>query len=581
MIELSPSEIEQYYRLRVPGLKASGKEHRSACPVHDGKDPNFTVNLSTGQSHCHSQCGRGFDVMSLEQALAGCDFPTAKARVFDLIGRDAPTWEERDFEATFDYVDAGGAILYQVVRRSGKKFAQRRPDGFGGWSWGLGDVQYVPFQLPKVVAAPFIFLVEGEKDAMRLGREGVTATCNNGGAGNFRSSLAPWFVGKKVAILHDNDDAGRKHALSVAAILKATAASVRIVELPGLQEKGDVSDFLAAGGTMDQIREQYRRAQEWTPEWQFSSEIPDDNDRFVRTLREDIEAAGGPDRFWDFSLKPGVPTPWPTLTKALGGGMRNGEVYVLGGNQGSGKTSLGLQFGTKALRSRLGVLIYSMEMGWRDVFQRIVSMEAKVDLLEYRDFQCSGGQTDDIRQRLHLVMSEFMSYPLLVSTKNRVTPEYLVSETARLKKRQPIHFVIVDHMQLMGASGTVRGDYEKFTAISRALKETAREMDLPVLLVSQTSRANSADRRGELEVSDLRGSGAIEEDAAAVFLLYPDRDDATRAMTDRTYTRGPVKTWLKVGKNRYGLSGSYLPLFHWKTHTRFDTGDSRGGIHEV
>ena len=157
-----------------------------------------------------------------------------------------------------------------------------------------------------------------------------------------------------------------------------------------------------------------------------------------------------------------------------------------------------------------------------------------------------------------------------MSNRSGVTPAYLPKESVRLKKRQPIHLVVVDHMQLMAASGSVRGDYEKFTAISRACKETAMQMKVPLLLLSQTSRAHSADKRTSIEVHDLRGSGAIEEDAAAVLLLYPDKSDADRAVKDGSFPRGPVKTWLKVGKNRYGIQGGFIPLTHWKRYTRFD-----------
>ncbi len=570
MIEFTASEISVYYSARVPGLKKIGSELRAPCPVHKGKDNNFSVNTENGFSRCFSQCGRGWDILSLEQALTSCDFPTAKERVFHIVGRPIPTWEDRDIEATYDYCDQAGNLAYQVVRRHGKKFAQRRPDGRGGWLWGLGGAIPLPFQLPKVIAADFVAVCEGERDCLTLTREGVTATCNNGGAGNFKAELATWFQGKRVAIFYDNDDPGRQHALKVASILKGNAASIRIVELPGLPEKGDVSDFLAAGGTIDQIRGRYAKAQDWTPEWQFSSEIPDPNDRYVRSLKDELEAAGSLDSFWDFRYSAGVPTPWEKLTLALRGGMRRGEVYMLGANQGSGKTSMALQFASRALRARMGVIYFSMEMGWRDIFHRLISMEARVDLLEFEHFQREGGNISDMVQRLQLSTSEFAQYPLLVSTKPRVTPEYLLKETDRLKKRQPVHLVIVDHMQLMGASGSIRGDYEKFTAISRVMKETAREADLPVLLVSQTTRQNSADHRQELEVSDLRGSGALEEDAAVVLLLYPDKDDSTRTKANSTFAMGPVKTWLKVGKNRYGHSGIYLPLSHAKRWTRFD-----------
>ena len=130
--------------------------------------------------------------------------------------------------------------------------------------------------------------------------------------------------------------------------------------------------------------------------------------------------------------------------------------------------------------------------------------------------------------------------------------------------------VVVDHMQLMSTTGNVRGDYEKFTAVSRACKETAMEMKVPLILVSQTSRSHSADKRSELEVYDLRGSGAIEEDAAAVLLLYADKQDRDLAKEDGRLTTGPVQTWLKIGKNRFGQQGSYFKLAHLKKYTRFD-----------
>lgn len=550
--------------------QVAGREWRGKCPVHNGNDPNFSVRANDGRAHCHSQCGRGWDVISLEQALTNCDFGTAKERVFELIGRDAPSWEERDIEAVYDYQHADGTLAYQVVRRTGKKFIQRRPDDRGGWAWGLGNAKPVPFRLPKVQRSQFVAVVEGEKDVISLEREGWVATCNNGGAKNFKPEITHYFNGKDVAIFPDNDDKGREHALLVAALLAPVAASVKIVEVPSLPLKGDVTDFLNAGGSIEELAGLYYRATLWTPEWTFTRELPDENDRHVRTLAEEIRIAGGMDQFWDFRHRAGVPAPWKKLSFALAGGMRDGEVYVLGGNQGSGKTSLALQFATAALRANHGVLFFSMEMGWRDVFQRMISIEAKVDLLEFGDIQRHGGMVSGLRGMLDMRTREATHHALLVSTRSGVTPEYLRDESIRLRKRQPIQLVIVDHMQLMSAAGSVRGDYEKFTAISRAMKQTAQEIGAPVLLVSQVTRLNSHDRRAELDVSDLRGSGAIEEDAAAVMLLYEDKEDAGRADSEGTYDKGPVKTWVKLGKNRYGSAGTYLPLWHNKRFTRFD-----------
>lgn len=574
----TPSEVRAYYAARVPSLKiTSHREWRGPCPVHSGKDPNFAVNAETGLAQCHSQCGRGWDPISLEMELAGLDFPRAKERVFDLVGRPRIPWEERDVEAIYDYTDEQGKLLYQVLRKHGKKFSQRRPDGSGGWIWGLGDARRVPYRLPKLAHADFVANCEGEKDVHTLEALGIVATCNSGGAGNFKTELASHFAGKTVAIFPDNDAPGREHALKVAALLGPVAKSIKIVELPGLPLKGDVTDFVNAGGTVDQIREIYKSAQKWTPDFEFAATMPDESDKYVRTISEEVEAAGGLTAFWDLAKFTGLPTPFAKLNWMLSGGMRNGEVYVIGANQGAGKTSLALQFAIAALRKGYGVLIFSMEMGWRAVFQRMAAIEAQVDLAAFRESQRKHRECGEDRVRLARATGEISSWKLQVSTRPAITPEYVIAETKRLAKRSPVDLVICDHMQLMGADTSTRGDYEKFTAISRAMKQTAVEANVPVLLVSQTSRSNSRERRAELDVADLRGSGAIEEDAAAVFLLFEDREDAEAARSfddGRRYTKGPVRSFLKIGKNRYGEQGRCLSLMHYKAQTRFAIPDA-------
>lgn len=570
----SQSEIIAYYQTRVPALSISGKrEARCPCPVHNGKDLNFAVNAESGLSQCHSQCGRGWDVISLEMELSGLDFRKAKEKVYEIVGRPKVPWEERDVEAVYDYCDVAGKTLYQVVRSFGKKFSQRRPDGRGGWHWGLGNVARVPFRLEKVQHANFVAVAEGEKDVLTLERLGMIATCNNGGAGNFKDELAVYFSDKHVAIFPDNDGPGRDHAMKVAALLLGIAKIVKIVELPALPQKGDVTDFVNTGGTIEDIRELYRKAQPWTTEWEFAISLPDENDKYVRTIEQEIESAGGLTAFWNLASFTGLPTPFPQLNYMLGGGMRNGEVYVIGANQGAGKTSLALQFSMASLRRLHGVLVFSMEMGWRSVFQRMAGIEARVDLQAFRESQRHNRENREDLLRLTSATTDISSWKLLVSTRSAATPEYITSETRRIAKRSKVELVIVDHMQLMSSEQNTRSEYEKFTAISRAMKHTAVELNLPVILVSQTSRSNSRERRSDLDVSDLRGSGAIEEDAAGVFLLYEDKDDADAAKSvdeGRRYTQGPVRSFLKIGKNRYGAQGMCVELLHFKTLTRFD-----------
>ena len=170
--------------------------------------------------------------------------------------------------AVYDYCDATGKLLYQVIRLEPKTFQQRRPDGNGKWVYNLKGITPLLYRLPELLKASlddWVFVVEGEKDVDRLASLGLVATTNSGGAGKWRSEFAEHFKDRRVAILPDNDEPGRRHAEQVARSLRGKAASIKVLELPGLPEKGDVSDWLAAGGTKDELVRLAAEAPEWGP----------------------------------------------------------------------------------------------------------------------------------------------------------------------------------------------------------------------------------------------------------------------------------------------------------------------------
>jgi hypothetical protein len=121
----------------------------------------------------------------------------------------------------------------------------------------------------------------------------VAATCNNGGASNFKPELSLHFRGKRVAIFPDSDEPGRVHALQVAEILPPVAKPLMIGKLPALPAKGDVTDWVNPGGTLEALREFHRKAEPWTPECQFAVDVAAENEKYIRTIEQEVEAAAG------------------------------------------------------------------------------------------------------------------------------------------------------------------------------------------------------------------------------------------------------------------------------------------------
>lgn len=162
--------------------------------------------------------------------------------------------------ARYPYTDKDGALLFEVCRLDPKDFRQRSPDGAGGWIWKMKGVGRVIYRLPSVLAAvaagQTIYVTEGEKAADALAKLGVVATCSPGGANKWRDGYALPLVGANVVILPDNDDPGRQHGAMVAKSLRradSRAASVQVLPLPGLPDKGDAFDWIAAGGTAAEL----------------------------------------------------------------------------------------------------------------------------------------------------------------------------------------------------------------------------------------------------------------------------------------------------------------------------------------
>lgn len=163
--------------------------------------------------------------------------------------------------AAYDYCDETGAMLFQVVRLEPKDFRYRRKVN-GSWEWSLGNTRRVLYRLPAIVqgAGRTVLIVEGEKDADRLTSLGLLATCNPMGAGKWNDDYTLSLKGRLVVVIPDNDKPGRDHADTVYKHLVTVAQKVAVLNLEGLPDKGDVSDWLNAGGTKERLIELCKEA---------------------------------------------------------------------------------------------------------------------------------------------------------------------------------------------------------------------------------------------------------------------------------------------------------------------------------
>jgi len=177
--------------------------------------------------------------------------------------------------AQYEYVDEKGVKLFRVIRfkdefrdgKTTKRFTQRRWEN-GKLIPGVKGVRQVLYRLLDILKADLeddIYIVEGEKCVEVLREAGLIATCNPGGAGKWRAEHVAPLKKRPVIILPDNDAPGRSHADKVALSLHGHAASVKMIELEGLPEHGDVVDWLAAGHTLDELERIVEDAPEWTP----------------------------------------------------------------------------------------------------------------------------------------------------------------------------------------------------------------------------------------------------------------------------------------------------------------------------
>src|SRR5580704_12445707 len=211
----------------------------------------------------------------------------------------------------------------------------------------------------------------------------------------------------------------------------------------------------------------------------------------------------------------GISTGYGELDKLLSG-FQPSELIILAARPSQGKTALALNLAENiAIRAGLPVALFSLEMSKESLLQRLVASVAQVDAHKFR----SGHLSREDWRRMTEGLGQISSAPLWVDDAGSTSVLEIGAKARRLKRDKGLSLVIVDYLQLISGRGRFNSRQEEVASISRGLKGLAKELQIPVLVLSQLTRAPERDERGP-QLSDLRESGAIEQDADVVMFIY-------------------------------------------------------------
>ena len=260
---------------------------------------------------------------------------------------------------------------------------------------------------------------------------------------------------------------------------------------------------------------------------------------------DEIEAIGARD-----GQMVGVPTGFADLDD-LTNGLHPGQMIVIAARPGAGKSTMALDICRSAsLRHDLSSVIFSLEMNRNEISMRLLSAEARIPMHHIRN----GHMSDDDWQRLASTMAKVSEKPLFIDDSPNMTMMEIRAKARRLRQRHDLRLIVVDYLQLMTSGRRVESRQVEVSEFSRQMKLLAKELEVPVIAVSQLNRGaeQRTDKRPML--SDLRESGSIEQDSDMVILVH--RED----MYERESTR-PGEADIIVAKHRAGPTANLVVAF--------------------
>ena len=256
----------------------------------------------------------------------------------------------------------------------------------------------------------------------------------------------------------------------------------------------------------------------------------------------------------------GVPSGFPYLDMMLGGGFQRSDLIILAARPGQGKTSFAMNCAVNAALARrpdnkkpYSVAVFSLEMSAVQLAKRMLCSVGNFDMSK-----ANRAVIDEMGwAKLYGAQRRFTGTSLYVDETGNVTPAEILSKCRQLKHSVGLDFVMIDYLQLMQSGKKIDNIVREIAEITRSLKLAAKELDVPILLLSQMSRDIDKRKDPTPQLSDLRDSGAIEQDADIVFFL--DRSAKSADVENTADTAEIVSgntVYLNVAKHRNGETGS-------------------------
>ena len=324
-----------------------------------------------------------------------------------------------------------------------------------------------------------------------------------------------------------------KIVAELAILRRLVEAGTRIVQL-GYSAEGEVDDVVDRAQQAIYDVTERRTSDDYT--------LLED---LMQPTMDELEAIGGRS-----GAMSGVPTGFADLD-ALTNGLHPGQLIVIAGRPGLGKSTMGLDIArSAAIKSGQAAVIFSLEMSKTEITMRLLSAEARVPLHHMR----SGSMTDDDWARLARRMGEVAEAPLYIDDSPNLTMMEIRAKARRLKQRKDLRLIVIDYLQLMTGNKKAESRQQEVSELSRNLKLLAKELEVPVIAMSQLNRGAEQRTDKKPQLSDLRESGSIEQDADMVVLLH--REDAYEKESPRAGEADFI-----VAKHRNGPTATITVAF--------------------